>query len=86
MSSIQKLPVIEIPNSVVDSPDSNFKAHIIGHSYITALLKHSKCIAFQIPSSGKDHNYSDMINHFDGILLTGGLANIEPRYYGGAPS
>ena len=85
MSSVQKLPVIEIPNSVADLPDSNFKAHISDHSYIAALLKHSKCIAFQIPSLGKNYNYSDLINYFDGILLTSRHANIEPRYYGGYP-
>jgi len=85
MNSPQKLPVIGIPTSVIDLPDSKFKAHINGHRYITALLKHSKCIAFQIPSLGKDYNYSDLINHFDGILLTGGRANIEPHYYGGNP-
>ncbi|MAV88686.1 MAG: hypothetical protein CMM67_10635 [Rhodospirillaceae bacterium] len=85
MRNDEKFPVIGIPTSVLNLSDSNFKAHISGHKYITALLEYSKCIAFQIPSMGKNYNYSYLVDHFDGILLTGGRANIEPHYYGGEP-
>lgn len=79
------LPLIGVPTSIMKIPGTNFTAHISGQRYVTSVNKFSNCLAVQIPSMGKDFDYSDLINRFDGILLTGGRANIEPHNYGGSP-
>ena len=79
------LPLIGVPTSIMKIPGTNFTAHISGQRYVSSVNKFSNCIAVQIPSMGKDFDYSDLIKRFDGILLTGGRANIEPHNYGGTP-
>ena len=80
-----RLPLIGVPTSLMQIPGSNFTAHINGQRYITSVNKFSKCIAVQIPSLGSEYDYDDLLERFDGILLTGGRANIEPHHYGGRP-
>jgi putative glutamine amidotransferase len=79
------LPLIGVPTSIMKIPGTNFTAHISGQRYITSVNQFSNCLAVQIPSMGKDFDYSNFIKRFDGILLTGGRANIEPHNYDGPP-
>jgi putative glutamine amidotransferase len=79
------LPLIGVPTSVIKIPGTNFMSHASGQRYITSVNTFSKCIAVQIPSMGKNYDYSSFLERFDGILLTGGRANIEPHNYGGLP-
>lgn len=81
----QSLPLIGVPTSIMQLPETNFKVHITGHRYITSLNRFSNCVAVQIPSLGNECDYEFLLTHFDGILLTGGRANIEPHNYGGKP-
>lgn len=79
------LPLIGVPTSIMQMPGSQFTAHVSGRRYIASLVEFSKCIAVQIPSLGEDYDYRDLVERFDGILLTGGRANVEPHHYGGPP-
>ena len=85
MENSTNLPLIGVPTSIMQIPGTNFIAHTNGQRYITSVNKFSKCISVQIPSLGKEYDYSDLLKKFDGILLTGGRANIEPHNYGGPP-
>ena len=69
----------------MEMPNSKFTVHFSGHRYFTALNRFSKCIGVQIPSLGNEYNYDALLRNFDGILLTGGRANIEPHHYGERP-
>ena len=79
------LPLIGVPTSIMQIPGTNFKAHISGQRYINSVNKFSKCTAVQIPSLGKSFDYDKFLERFDGILLTGGRANIQPHHYEGKP-
>ena len=85
IKSSSTLPLIGVPTSLMKIPGGNFKAHISGQRYISSLNKFSNCISVQIPSLGKEYDYDNLLERFDGILLTGGRANIEPHNYGGKP-
>ncbi len=66
-------------------PGSQFFTYTSGKRYISSLNEFSSCMAVQIPSLGEDYDYADLVNRFDGIMLTGGRANVEPHHYGGPP-
>ena len=85
MTNASSLPLIGVPTSTMEVPGSIFTAHFSAQRYIASLNKFSNCLAVQIPSLGEEYDYADLVNRFDGILLTGGRANIEPHRYGGAP-
>jgi len=85
MTHSTNLPLIGVPTSIMKIPGTNFTSHVSGQRYITSVNNFSKCIAIQIPSMGINYDYTDFLERFDGILLTGGRANIEPHNYGGLP-
>ena len=85
MTGSSSLPLIGVPTSIMDIPGSQFTAHVSGRRYMESLNKFSNCLGVLIPSLGGDYDYADLVQRFDGILLTGGRANVEPRHYGGKP-
>jgi putative glutamine amidotransferase len=78
-------PLIGVPTSMLQMPGTQFKSHSTGQRYITSLNRFSNCVSVQIPSLGNKYDYTQLVQRFDGILLTGGRANIEPHHYGGPP-
>ena len=85
MSNSLPLPFIGVPTSTMQIPGSQFFAHVSGKRYISSLTEFAKCMAVQIPSLGEDYDYADLVKRFDGIMLTGGRANVEPHNYDGPP-
>ena len=85
MSHSSSLPLIGVPTSIMEMPNSKFLVHFNGQRYLTAIRDFSQCIAVQIPSLGTKYDYDNLLQRFDGILLTGGRANVEPHNYGGPP-
>ena len=85
MTNSPPLPLIGVATSMMQMPGSQFTAHVSGKRYINSLNKFSECIAVQIPSLGEEYDYADLVARFDGIVLTGGRANVEPHHYGGPP-
>jgi putative glutamine amidotransferase len=77
-------PVVGIPASVFNM--RQFPLHAIGHSNATAVARVSNCHPMVIPALGDDIDVADMVEHIDGLLLTGGASNIEPHHYAGPPA
>jgi putative glutamine amidotransferase len=59
--------------------------HCVGEKYITAVAQASGCIPVLIPSLGADADLDGILEHVDGILLTGSPSNVEPHHYSGQP-
>lgn len=78
-------PLIGVPTSIVEMPPVGYPAHYSAKRYIDSVNKYSGCIAVQIPSAVDDYDFDELLSYFDGILLTGGRANIEPHNFGGPP-
>lgn len=51
--------------------------------YARASMEISSTVPLLIPAFGETTNFKSIINTIDGLLLTGGRANVEPYHYGG---
>ena len=85
MSKLSTLPIIGVASNSFQVPGTTFSSHATGVNYIASLVKYANCFAVQIPSMGNAYNYAEFIKKLDGIMLTGGRANVEPYHYGGKP-
>ena len=57
-----------------------------GEKYLTALTDGADALPFIIPVLAEHIDIDNVLDHVDGILLTGNPSNIEPHHYGGNPS
>ncbi|WP_028535163.1 gamma-glutamyl-gamma-aminobutyrate hydrolase family protein [Paludibacterium yongneupense] len=60
--------------------------HAAGDKYIDAARGGAGGSVLLIPALGDASLAPELLDMFDGILLTGSLSNVEPRHYGGDPS
>jgi putative glutamine amidotransferase len=60
--------------------------HAVGEKYIRAVTEGAGAIAFLIPALGRELDLDEVLEHVDGLLLTGSPSNVEPQHYEGAPS
>ena len=59
------------------------RVHATGARSVHSLLKMVDCIPLLLPPVGAAMNIDDLVSRLDGVLLTGGRANIEPHHYDG---
>ena len=57
--------------------------HSVGQRYVNAVMEFSDVIPTLIPTCLSKRDLRDYIANIDGVLLTGGRANIEPHHFGG---
>ena len=57
--------------------------HSVGQRYVNAVMEFSDVIPTLIPTCLSKRDLRDYISNIDGVLLTGGRANIEPHHFGG---
>lgn len=56
--------------------------HSAGHKYVDAVVRVADCIPFLIPAIDGQMHPRHFLEHVDGLLLTGGYANIQRHHYG----
>ena len=76
-------PVIGVPASLMEIEQRRFPAHLTGARNINAVVDHADCLPLIIPALGDQLDAGDLVERLDGLLLTGGRANVEPHHYGG---
>ena len=64
-------------------PGSGIPGNAVAKLYADMLADFSNCTPLIIPARGEDYDFEKLLDNFDGIMLTGGRANIEPHHYGG---
>ena len=82
---VQGQPMIGVPCSLMDMAAGRMKVHGAAERYIEILADLCDCIPIQIPALGDRLNFADLASRLDGLMLTGGRANVEPFHYGGTP-
>ena len=82
---IKHKPVVGVATSTTPMPNTEFFACTTGTRAIKSLVEFSDCIPLQIPSIVDTNDCEELINRVDGVMLTGGRANIEPHHFGGKP-
>ena len=78
------LPLVGIPANY--ALDEGRAGHRVGASYVDAVFDASGCMPMLVPACGEKHDFDTLIDRLDGLFLTGGAPNVEPKNYGGPPS
>mgnify|MGYP001371244566 FL=1 len=81
-------PLIGVNADVRDNNGMDFVA--MGLQYVTAVIAGAGGIPVMVPSLGDANDggqihVDELISRLDGLVLTGGRANVEPHHYHGKP-
>lgn len=82
--SFNSLPLVGLPADTYEK--SGFLFHSLGDKYVRALTDVSKVLAVMIPSLIDEGQISVLLEHFDGVLMTGAVSNVHPPLYGEKPT
>ena len=80
---MQTKPIVGIITSETSAFSGRQMLHSVGQRYVNAVMKFSDVIPTLIPTCLSKRDLKDFIVNIDGVLLTGGRANIEPHHFGG---
>jgi putative glutamine amidotransferase len=78
-------PLVGIPTNIIGRPEREIPAHSASDHYISAVAGPADAMPMLIPAMAEECDFGELAHRLDGLFLTGGRANIEPHYYGGAP-
>ena len=82
--SFNSLPLVGLPADTYEK--SGFLFHSLGDKYVRALTDVSKVLAVMIPSLIDEEQINALLEHFDGVLMTGAVSNVHPPFYGEQPT
>ncbi len=85
MKNTATKPLVGIPASQIFLPAHSLAQHGVGERYIRGVSEGAGALPMIIPALADDYNFSDLAARLDGLMLTGGRANVEPHHYNGAP-
>jgi putative glutamine amidotransferase len=77
-------PLVGLPADTNES--HGFLYHSLGDKYVRAVAEVAKCTPVMIPSMIDALHLDDLLDHFDGILMTGAVSNVHPPHYGEHPT
>ncbi|MGB0960995.1 MAG: gamma-glutamyl-gamma-aminobutyrate hydrolase family protein [Halocynthiibacter sp.] len=66
--------------------NDQYPVHAGGIMNSEAISKVSGCMPLLVPSNPDFVTVDDLLDHFDGFLLTGGRPNVHPKHYGEEPT
>ncbi len=78
------LPLVGLPADTYEN--SGFLFHSLGDKYVRALAEVSKVLPVMIPSMIDVMSLDALLQHLDGVLMTGAVSNVHPPHYGETPS
>jgi putative glutamine amidotransferase len=76
-------PLIGVPACLQVKNGQPF--HIVGDKYMRAITEAVEGIPFVIPALGFGDDLSDLLEHLDGLMVTGSPSNVHPPEYGQDP-
>lgn len=78
-------PLVGIPASQIFIPSHSLAQHGAGERYIRAVAEGAGALPMVIPALAEHYDFGDLADRLDGLMLTGGRANVEPHHFGGDP-
>ncbi len=84
INSVSK-PLIGVPANINHHRTSHAPQHVVAGKYMQSIIDGADCVPMVIPSFAEALHFDTVLDAIDGLLLTGGLANVEPHHYGGPP-
>ncbi len=85
MSSNSKKPIIGVPVNHTPATEEMSALFSTAEKYARASMEISGTAPILIPAFGDATPFDAILDSIDGLLLTGGRANVEPYHYGGPP-
>jgi putative glutamine amidotransferase len=76
-------PLICISASAMEAASRRHQVHATGERNVHALRSTVDCIPLLLPPVGDAIEIAELVRHMDGLILTGGRANVEPHHYDG---
>ena len=80
---MQSKPIVGVITSESSAFNGRQLLHSAGHRYVNAVMQFSDVIPTLIPTCLNEKDLKDYVKNIDGVLLTGGRANVEPHHFGG---
>lgn len=77
-------PLVGLPADTYEN--HGFLFHSLGDKYVRAVAEVADCTPVMIPSMIDALHLDRLLDHFDGILMTGAVSNVHPPHYGEAPT
>ena len=77
-------PLVGLPADTYENHGLLF--HSLGDKYVRAIAEVSGCTPLMIPAMIDALQLEPLLDHFDGILMTGAVTNVHPPHYGEQPS
>ena len=78
-------PLVCVPASHVEIRPEGYRVHATGSNCVDSVERFSECVPIILPALADRIDIESFAARIDGLLLTGGRANIEPHHYGGDP-
>ena len=82
-ASLASVPIVGISCNL--KVDGRFRHHATGEQNAVAVLTIARALPVLIPALGDRLDADALLDAVDGIMLTGGVSNIEPHHYGQVP-
>ena len=76
-------PIVGIITSETVGFNGRQLSHSAGKRYVNSVMNFSKVVPILIPACIGKNDLRALLARIDGVVLTGGRANIEPQHYGG---
>ncbi len=73
-------PLVGLPADTYEN--HGFLFHSLGDKYVRAVAEVSRCTPLMIPSMIDALHLDQLLDPFDGILMTGAISNVHPPHYG----
>jgi putative glutamine amidotransferase len=83
MTTTSPRPLIGIAANTMEAAERRNLVHATGQRNINSLLRMVDCIPMLLPPVGAAMDIAALVSRVDGVLLTGGRANVEPHHYDG---
>ena len=77
-------PIVGVLGNFVG--DDNFRRFSVGERYMSAVQDCADAVPVMIPGLGAEYDVDAVLAMLDGVVLTGGITNVEPYHYDGGPS
>lgn len=77
-------PLVGLPADTYENHGLLF--HSLGDKYVRAVAEVAQCTPVMIPAMIDALHLEPLLDHFDGILITGAVSNVHPPHYGEQPT
>ena len=78
-------PLVCVSASMMELENRRHPVHATGAKNIDAVERFAGCVPVMLPALGDRLDVESFVERIDGLVLTGGRANVEPHHYDGPP-